>query len=459
MATQREKEKKRARFDARAWASKQTESQFEPTSVRLPEGVHIEWYKLEVGTHEVDFMLFNAGKGNPRADKGFATVERSYSRHTIRMPNGRFNNYVCLGDICPLCKHANDVMAAQGKEAAKGLWASQRHLWLLNAKPGKKPGTKDNPWKVFDTGHRNRGVGFGELMMDAINLREDHANFAEPDCGYKVILTVKEQQFDKTKYNGVTRIDFEKRNYQYPEEVIDKAPCLDDMLIFMKPDDLKKVIQGGATEEDDQPYNGDSYTTPVSRGASSDEEETEEEEEDEDDTEDMTTAEEKGITKGCQVIYKGKTWTVTKVSGDGSSLTLQDEEEDEKRGVAPGAVELVKKTKPGKKPVARDPDPEDDGEDLDLDDSDLEEEDDEEPVAQKSGKKTLPDDDDDLDDSDLEEEEEEPAPKKPGKAPAAGKKKAPPPEDDDDDLDLDDSDLEEEEEEVKPAPKKPGRKK
>lgn len=238
----REKVKREVRkTDAKAWA-KQQDRAFEPTAIKLPEGV--EYYKLDLGTPVVDFMPFITGKGNPRADAGFEHFEREYSAHRVPMPGGQTSLFLCLWVCfkkpCPICKWMQECRNVD-QETLKKLKPQVRHLWLVNDKPGD---TK-NKAKVFDSNHFNRGIGFGEMVADAINSVAKYASFTDLVGGMSVQLTVKEQSMPGRKFNAVTRIDFLAREYDYPEDMLEKAICLDDCLIEMKYDDLKRVIEQG----------------------------------------------------------------------------------------------------------------------------------------------------------------------------------------------------------------------
>ena len=445
--TNKQKREKREhrRTNAQDWAKKQQRGG-ERTHVKLPEG--IEEYKLEPGVHKIDFLPYLVGKNNKRADEGFEHFEREYAGHRIAGPDGRQRlyccRYECFEQNCPACKLRNSREVDQ--EVAKSLQPTTRHLWLVNDQPGK---LKNKP-KVLDTGHFNRGMGFGELMADAINALGEGVNPFGLKGGYTATLTVKELTFPPNgKYNGVTRIDLRPRDYDYPEELLEKMPCLDDMLIDVGAGGMLKLLNQDEAEPEEEEERSSSSKPARARARDEDpgdeDEEEDEEETDEEDEEDESeeddepvkaskngkpakgkkaepTAAEFGIKAGMEVEYRGSTWSVLKVSSDGTSLTLEDDEGEEKHGVGPEEVTLVKKgnkkptktdedeederpakvQKPGKKkPVAQDDDEEDKedsdddedsgNEDEDEEDDALEEDEDDEdevPTSRKPAKKS-----------------------------------------------------------------------
>lgn len=437
MADRREREQREGkRMSAKDWADKQ-EKGGAKIHFKLPDGV--EEYKLETGTHRVDFLSFAAGPHNKRADEGFEHYECQYAAHRIEGPDGRkglFNcRFECFGMPCPACKLRNsrDV----DKEVSKSLMPQTRHLWLLNDEPGK---TKKVRSKVLDTGHFNRGVGFGELMIDAINICKGDP-FALVG-GMTAVLTVKEQTAPFGKFNAVTRIDFEQRDYDYPADLWNTMPCLDAMLVDAGIKAMRRLLEQDeeigdeeersrrtAPDEEDNDVPSSSRSTRSGRRADPDE----------DDDEDATaarngkptrkgkaepTATELGIEAGMKVEHAGEVWTVIKVSGDGTSLTLEDAEDNEKRGVGPEEVTLAKKG--GKKPVrAAEPDDEDEAPPAKVQGKPgkkrpvAEEDDEDDPDAADDGDEDDeddPDEDSDLDDEDDEEAKE--SARKPAKKPA-----------------------------------------
>lgn len=393
MATKRQREQReQRRTSAKEWADKQ-ERAFEATCVKLPDGV--EFFKLEVGKHQVDFMPFRAGAGNPHADEGYEHFERQYAAHRVPGPDGRTRLYACLyetfGKRCPVCEYANHRDTSS--DLAKDLRARVRNLWLVN----DKPGNAKNKLKVLDQSHFNRGMGFGEQMTEAIKEFDGESPFLL-EGGGTAILTVKEQSFPGGKYNAITRIAFAPRSYSYPEELLDSMPCLDECLIEMDYDILKRILHNEPAE----PVNG----KVISKAGSKIDEEEPEDEDQEEEEKDTAT-----IAVGNHVLYDEEVCEVIRIASDGT-LTLRTEDGDTHKGVDPDDIEIT----------AADSEDDEDEDDsppssrvkkpagstrskksvTDDDDEPLEEEDEEEE----------PEDDDEDDDVDDDEEEDEPAPKK-----------------------------------------------
>lgn len=449
MASKREREQREVRkTNAKEWAEKQAQG-FEPTAIKLPEGLKV--YKLEEGTHLFDIMPFIAGKGNKRADEGYQHFEREYAVHKIPRPDGNFDRYCCLyetfGEPCPVCKWRNE--RTRDKEESDALRPQVRHLFLVN----DKPGDPKNPFKVMDAVHYNRKLGFGEQLVTAIRATRGGENLADLDRGGKTIQVIVAD----SKYGSVSRIDLLPRDYEYPNSLLEKAPCLDDCVIKPKVSVLNNILEQGSAapensedEEDSDSRNGKAATSKVK--AKDEDEDEEEEDDDDEDSKAEPTAEDLGLEKGDVVLYKGDRCEITKVSGDGTSLTLEDEDGTVHKAIAPAKVKKVAKpadddededeeeeddedapppkkgakaeTKPGKKKPVDDDDDDDEEEDDDSDDED--DEDDEPPAkAKKGGKKVVDEDDDDDDEDPLEDEDDDDDDEPPqrGKKPATRSRK------------------------------------
>lgn len=415
MTTRKQREEKQEkRTSAKEWANQQSQG-FTPTAIKLPDG--IQQYKLEEGTHQIDIMPFLAGEGNPRADEGIEHFEAEYMLHRIPRPDGNFDRYVCLAHDrfkkpCKLCAWRND--RNRSKEEADALRSQKRHLFLVQ----DKPGSKKNPLKILDAVYFNRKLGFGEQLVVAINATRGGGSFSSLTEGKTLQIMVAD-----SKYGSVSRIDFVDRNYVYPEEMLKTAPCLDKCILQPTTAQLSAALGIMDEEDSDDGRNGSSHST--SRGVDVEDDDddkptpkavgkkpsVEDDEEDEPSTDDSDlepddegeavpkkkvkgkpskekTATEMGFKVGMFVNHpEHGECQIKTISKDGTSLLLEDEDEETFPAIAPSECTKV--------PVA-DADDDDDPSDSEVEDED--------------------DDDSDLgSDEEEEEEEEKPKPKRRGK--------------------------------------------
>lgn len=218
------------RADAKGWAKRQP-SQMDSTCIKLPDGV--DWFKFPApGTYSLDFMSYVVGQGNHYAEEGMVHFEREYCAH--RIPNATGSGtylYTCrtseFRQRCAACDFVRTYARTGDPKLIKSLYPPARHLWLVN----DKPGNANNPIKVFDTGHKAKGTGFGEMMQAALNAVEDYSVFADLQGGMTLKIQVVEDVFPGGKWNKPIRIDFLPRKYDYPESMLDEMICLDDCVV------------------------------------------------------------------------------------------------------------------------------------------------------------------------------------------------------------------------------------
>ena len=350
MSAQRERKERRMK-DAQDLAN-QTRG-FEDTDLKLPDGCEkflLSKYKSgEVIA--VDFMPFIVGKGNPDCDEEWIYYRRVYWTHRLPTPKApRGQEFCCDGVFgrgrCRVCRWLEKVNNA---ELAKECKRKTKLLWLLNDKPGTPPG-EGNPWKVFKSNDFNRGMGFGEQMQAALKAMGSEANkFFDLKEGLTAKLTILEQPPfgpGSKPYNAVARIDFIARKYKYSSSLLEKAPCLDDMLVDTEDDVLLPIIGDG--EEPEKPARSarsaakepDSAVEPSTPEPSEAESSSVEEPSDASasapegsSVEEPSTPEPVAARNGKApafklgqfVTWKKKEWEVKKISSDGT-LTLEDQD-------------------------------------------------------------------------------------------------------------------------------------
>ena len=415
MATSvREKRKQeRRRASAKEWANK-PDRQFEPTCIALKEGFEfVKWERP--GTYKYDVMPYVVGEGNPDADQGFDFFERTYSCHRGLGAEGKSSYF------CPAQNRADGAeepcypcvkIAREGNSMDQDLVASLRakRRIMLNVKDvtdgkweGKKTQVLDQPY-----GSAKRPF-FGTMLKDVAQI-EEYQDFWMPDSGLTMIVKVAEDSMGTgSKFMKATSIAFVPRKYNYADDVAEESCPLDDCIIVPDYDDMKNLLEmGGVKEEEPE-------KEEPTRGRQKEEEPEEPEEEGElEEGEEGTserTAEELGLKVKQIVTYQqGKNeleCEILKISGDGTSLTLEGPKGEIIKAVSPEDVEIVpvadeeeEKPKAKANKVCKDKEePEDD-----LPDPDAEEEEEEEETEDPFGDE----------ETEEEPEEDDPPPKRTG---------------------------------------------
>jgi hypothetical protein len=387
MANKRQREQKERKRVSSTAAAKDRSQGYEETAVKYPDG--FPQYKLEPGVHQIDIMPYIVGEDNPKADKGYECGDRLFTIHRIPTPDGKTYNHCCPAKSwaamksCPCCK----LLAANpgSSDNPNPLYGQDRILYVVNDKPGKAK----NPLKILNVAYRNRKQGFGEQLTKAIlsmSRRKGEDIFIyDLKEGYTVEVEVA-----NTKYKNIERIDLIPRDYEYPDTMIEKSPCLDDCLIAPDLAKIKKMLAMGSGEDDDEDTDDEEpeSTHKSSTKATKKKDEDDDLEDEDDDTDDSDLEDDDDLDENEDSDLEDED---DEDSDDDSDLDESEEEEKptpKKRG-RPAKKETEKKT-PSKKSKKQEEEEEDE-DDLDIDD----------------------DDDSDLDES--EEEEEKPAPKKKGR--------------------------------------------
>jgi len=384
----------------------------------MPEGW--SFFQAKAGKYRLDFMSYEVKKGkgdlggNPFAEKGELYYERTFWIHRDIGPNKEW--HLCaaktLNQPCPICEYraklAKDPSADE--QVIKDIAPKERQLFIVHD-------LGDDENYVWEHSYHLFGKQLDAKIRSG-DEDDEYEFFADPESGLTVRINL--EQSDRGKWVEATDIEFRARKDQYSDDVVDEMPDLDSMLVATPYDRLKKLF---LQTEEDEAADGDDDDAPVDkpkRQRSKDEDKPAKKK--------MPTADEFGLEEGDEVEYDGEMYEIVRISGDLTSLTLEDSEGATVKGVGP---EEVSKAKPKKKAKAE---PADD--------------DDEPPKKPSRAKSKKPepepeaDDDDDWDDDD---EDEEP-PKKPSKSkprpskdeddePPKKPKKSKPSKDDDDDWD------------------------
>lgn len=378
--------------------------------IRLPEGY--SFLQVKAGKYRLDFLSYEVKKGkgddggNPYFEKGELAFERTFFVHRDVGPNRDW--HLCaaktLGQPCPICefraKQARDPNADE--EVLKELAPKERQLWIV------KDLEDPDELHVMEYSYHLFGKQL-DAKISASDEEDGYEFFADPVDGMTV--RVNFAQSDRGKWVEATDIEFRPRRDKYDADIVEEQPDLDSLFIITPYDKLKRIFLQTEEEKED-----DEEEKPAARKKSAPEEK-----EPVKKTKKISVASDIGLEEGDRVYYSGGVCEVRRISKDGTSLNLEDDDGELIKGIGVDEVKKIEPKPPKKKPV---------------------EEDEDEPAPKKKApakKKPEPVVEDDDEDEEEDEEEEEPAPKK--KAPA---KKSKPVDDDE----------EEDEDEDEPAAKK-----
>jgi len=439
MARREERDRKRAGSGRR---DSQHKSGGDWTTITIPDGVTM--FQPKEGTYRLDIIPYKVGKGNPYADEGLWYYERTFFNHRGIGPNN--DSYVCAAKTangrCPVCDYRAKLARDpdSDEKLIDSLKPKERQLWLVYDHKDADKGVQ-----LWEVSHHLFGKLLDKLRKGAEDDEDHVRNFDDPEAGATLKVTFSEESSGKYSFIEAVGIEFKPRPNGLDSELLDHGICLDEVVKILPYDKVKAILlqtddeSDSDDDDDDEPAPKKPKAKPKKDDWDDDDEDepapkkkpkkvvSKDEDEDEDEDEpapkkkpkrtsppdDTTTADEKGLEEGMMVKTEG--WgicEITRISQDGTSLTLKDEDDELHKAVGVDDVELIK-TK--KKPATKDDD---------------DDEDDDEPAPKKS-KKSVEDDDD-------EEEDDAPRPtKKSSKTSGKTAKTTSRSEDDDDDDDWD----------------------
>ena len=333
MVTKRSR-KKRERVSARR-RIEEHKSGGNVNYIRLPEGY--KFFEPKVERYRLDFLPFRVGKGNPYADQGGEHYERTFYIHKDIGPNNDW--HLCLaktlGKPCPVCEKR--AMLARSSDTdddvLKALSPKQRQLFLVV--------DHDNPDEKLLWNYSYHSFGDKlDAKIRGAEEEDDYDYFADPEEGKLVRIVFT--QAKGGKWLDCTDIEFKERKQQYKASIIDEMPCLDDLLVPTPYHKLEaEFLQIETTDDEDDDEDDEPKPEKPEKKDRKPKEE--------------TTADELGLKVGDMVVYEGEDHEIIKISKDGTSLTLEDEDEELVRAVDPADVVIIEADQDEEEPEAVEP--------------------------------------------------------------------------------------------------------
>lgn len=387
---------------------------FTTTVLRLPEGV--KFFDPKPGVITIDILPYKAGKGNPNADPGMEYYERTFWQWAkIGIEE---KQYCCLdktfGKRDPITTWKS--IQARNPNAdinyVNSLKQKERQLFLVSE--ANNPGIQiwDNSFflfgKLLDTRIKNSDEDLGWDFFYEAGVDDG----GRP-AGMSLRLTFEESSGGGYKWLEVVAIDFLPRKKPLDDKLVNHGICLDELLVEKTYEELEKIFLGAAEPEDadadasddpaprkktkpapepdvdDEPDPPKKKKKPDPEPDADDDEPTPppkkkspppEDDEPDPPKKKAPVAADFGFSRGDEVLHKKMLCTILKISGDGTSLTLSDPEDNVIHAVAPedckalggGAAnsppkETVEKPAPKEKEKKKEktppPEPDDSGDD------------------------------------------------------------------------------------------------
>ena len=175
--------------------------------------------------------------------------------HTRIGPNN--GDYICpkknFGLPCPICEYADELNKnPQTKKEAKDLFAKRKCVYLVQELTDTFHAKSEDPM-VFEVSH---AVFSKDLQSRATSCLRGKGvvNFADPDVkvGKVVSFSVNEESMgDGRKFKKAANFEFNERAEEISDEILEKCPSLDSMMVIKTYDQLKAALFGDPEDDEE----------------------------------------------------------------------------------------------------------------------------------------------------------------------------------------------------------------
>ncbi len=378
------------------------------STLKLPSGCNLFQVK-QAGPKRFDIIPYTVGKGNPFSDPGEMYFERTYYTHRGIGPNNE--SVVCMYKTfkkpCFICEHRGKLAKDPDTDEKVIKELAPKERQLFNVFDHKD---KDRGVQIFENSFHTFGKMLDEYIKNADE--EDHYEyFADPKRGSTLKVGFSEEKMGGYSFLKASSFEFKLRTEPLDSELLEKAYCLDDLIRQPTYEEVKKLMLQTGDGDDDENEDEDEDEKPKGKVKANKPSKNGDDDEDEDEDDKPAKTGKGKLKVGDLVMYKGNECEITKITPDGKTFTIEDEDGEDYRvkdasQLTPVTVKGKEveddededdktKAKRGKKAVAK----------KDDEDEDDEEEDDQDETEE--------DEDNSEDDEDDEEDEVKPAAKKP----------------------------------------------
>ncbi len=220
--------------------------------LNLPEDVDV--FKVEPDSKvRLDILPYRVTDENhPDKDEesGIAVVDEYWWRRPFKIHRLDGETVVCrtsFGKKCPICdyykKRQNE---GADKEELAALKPKQRVMYAVI--PIDEEDYEEKP-HVFEMSYHT----FQKQLNQELEEDEDYMAFPELEGGYTLRIRFSGEPLpnSKNKFAKANRIDFEERDEDYTDEILDEVPNLDELISLKSEEELYSLLHG--EDADDAP--------------------------------------------------------------------------------------------------------------------------------------------------------------------------------------------------------------
>lgn len=166
-------------------------------------------------------------------------------------------DYICpkrnFNKPCPICEQADELWKNEKtKNEARALFAKRKCVYLVQELTDEFHAKSEDPM-IFEVSH---SVFSKELQSRATSCLRGKGvvNFADPDVkvGKVVSFSVNEETMGNgKKYKQAANFEFNERAEEISDEILEKCPSLDSMMVIKSYNQLKSALYGDPEDVED----------------------------------------------------------------------------------------------------------------------------------------------------------------------------------------------------------------
>lgn len=214
------------------------------------------FFTAKYGKMHLDLLPYMVEiENHPEVGKGNTWYQRTFYLHrNVGSSNRKFICLKTVGKKCPICEYRNSLAndPDANKDLVKSLIPSERELYNVLDRDDKEKGIQ-----LWEVSYHNFGKFLDKELRDPDN--DDALGFFELKDGKTVNVRFEKATFKGKAFPRADKISFDERK-NYKDVVIDKVITLDDLLVVLPYEDLKRAFQEFDDDVGDVGDNSGSHT-------------------------------------------------------------------------------------------------------------------------------------------------------------------------------------------------------
>lgn len=191
-----------------------------------------------------------------RAVKGSLWYRRPYKLHrSIGLSNASVVCPAGAGRKCPICEYREKMVRDDKRDwkdpAVRALRAGDRNLYYVVPKGSSRHDEVPYLWDISR-------FAFQDMLNAELDEDEEHGDFLELDGGLTLRIRFSDERLETTSWAKTSRIDFDRRNYNYDEDLIRGLASLDAVPDLKSYQEIERMFYESGDDGEATARQGDS---------------------------------------------------------------------------------------------------------------------------------------------------------------------------------------------------------